>query len=595
MPGVAVAVTNTYEYDARGNKTQTIEAAGLPEQRTTTYVYDLLDRPIIQMGDVISVYDAATDTTKTATPTATSTYDIRGNLIETKDASGARTLAYYDGLNRKVATVSAVGELITYQYDAAGNVTSLYQYATPIALPETLGGSIPDLTIPVGIADVAHDRELFFTYDANGRKLTTTIQDVRVGERNNATGAYESGLINITTRQVYDANGNVIQSIDAKGNSSFAYYDKLGRQIAQVDAENYLTTWDYGNGDTAVRQTRYANQLSMLPNTTTDITDLIANVGVSESDRITETDYDKMGRAIETRTLNVVYGSLDTNGALSNNLTASAKTTYIYNGLGLITQQTVYTSANATEVTDKAYDKIGRQTQEQKPEFFDYANTAVRPTTELVYDGLSNVIQKIDRGTDNTVTTDDHFTLFTYGTGGQLISQTDATGATTFFYYDVNGNLTRSHIDRQDADNNTYNDETRYQYDASGKEIWRSTLSKLNTATVYTTLETKETKYNVFGEVTGKRTNGGGTDTPWQETADYDNAGRAWKANSGDGVYKVYLFDANGNATMTIRSANESGAGFANLSMADVLALNSDLVYLTISTFNNRKPTRRDL
>ena len=79
-----------------------------------------------------------------------------------------------------------------------------------------------------------------------------------------------------------------------------------------------------------------------------------------------------------------------------------------------------------------------------------------------------------------------------------------------------------------------------------------------------------ETRYDLYGEITGKRTNGGGVDAPWQETTDYDAVGRMWKTDAGDGVYKVYLYDAAGNQTLLIQSA---GPDFSALTLDQVMAL----------------------
>jgi hypothetical protein len=57
--------------------------------------------------------------------------------------------------------------------------------------------------------------------------------------------------------------------------------------------------------------------------------------------------------------------------------------------------------------------------------------------------------------------------------------------------------------------------------------------------------------YNAFGEVIKKGVNGGE-----QEYFDYDNAGRLWRSNGGDGVDKVMLHDTEGRATAEIRSTD---------------------------------------
>src|SRR5262249_40553219 len=63
-------------------------------------------------------------------------------------------------------------------------------------------------------------------------------------------------------------------------------------------------------------------------------------------------------------------------------------------------------------------------------------------------------------------------------------------------------------------------------------------------------LVTHQTDYDAFGEVTQAATNGQVT-----QYSVYDNAGRVWKTNSGDGVDKVMLYDAQGHVTAQITSS----------------------------------------
>jgi hypothetical protein len=56
-------------------------------------------------------------------------------------------------------------------------------------------------------------------------------------------------------------------------------------------------------------------------------------------------------------------------------------------------------------------------------------------------------------------------------------------------------------------------------------------------------------EYNAFGEMISKGVNGGR-----QEYFEYDNAGRIWRTNSGDGVDKVALYNLLGNQTAQIMS-----------------------------------------
>lgn len=78
-----------YRYDARGNRTRDTEAAGLPEQRITNYAYDSGDRLISKSGTAVGV--GLPGQTITVAPTETYTYDARGNRTSITDAVGART------------------------------------------------------------------------------------------------------------------------------------------------------------------------------------------------------------------------------------------------------------------------------------------------------------------------------------------------------------------------------------------------------------------------------------------------------------------------------------------------------------------------
>ncbi|SFQ19233.1 YD repeat-containing protein, partial [Variovorax sp. PDC80] len=164
--GQAVAVVNQTTYDAFGNKLTTTEAAGLPEQRLTTYTYDGLNRQLTVRLASVSIYTAAGGWT-TAAPTRTSSYDASGNLIVAVDANGGRTRSWFDAGNRKVAEVSATGTLSTWVYDAAGNVMAQNVYGDVLALPA--GDALP---VPLNAANV---RTTTYQVDANNRVTSSTI------------------------------------------------------------------------------------------------------------------------------------------------------------------------------------------------------------------------------------------------------------------------------------------------------------------------------------------------------------------------------------------------------------------------------------
>jgi YD repeat-containing protein len=96
-----------------------------------------------------------------------------------------------------------------------------------------------------------------------------------------------------------------------------------------------------------------------------------------------------------------------------------------------------------------------------------------------------------------------------------------------------------------------------------------------------TTLST-DTDYNAFGEIVSKGINGG-----WQETFEYDNAGRLWRDKTPDGATRIKLSDMRGQVTAEITAAN---AGAAN-----ALATSADASVANAVTSTMRTETRYDL
>src|SRR6185436_12024642 len=184
----------------------------------------------------------------------------------------------------------------------------------------------------------------------------------------------------------------------------------------------------------------------------------------------------------------------------------------------------------------------GRKTREQGAQYADYQNELVRPTTDFEYDSLGQVNREIDRGKDGATEADDRITLYTYdyGYGARLLGRQDPSGAVMIFAYDFQGTVASRWIQRNDADGEEVTDRISYVFDLLGREV-----QNIDGGGNQGTLQVKETRYNVYGEITGKRTYvGAAPGAAWQEIAEYDNAGRVWKNNSGDGIAKVYLYDA---------------------------------------------------
>jgi YD repeat-containing protein len=67
--------------------------------------------------------------------------------------------------------------------------------------------------------------------------------------------------------------------------------------------------------------------------------------------------------------------------------------------------------------------------------------------------------------------------------------------------------------------------------------------------------------FNVFGELTSRKTAGGNRTGAAQEKIEYDLLGRVWRSNSTDGITRVWIYDRAGRATVQIESQDGTLGG----------------------------------
>ncbi len=559
-PSASKPVTHLYEYDAYGNKTKQVEASGLAEQRVSVYQYDNLNRLTAKIAEAVStvqlqVKDASKPYLKGKVETASTAaqekyqYDGYGNQILKTEANGAKTFSYYDKNARKIAEVNPLGGLTRWEYNAAGLMTKLQSYETPVSLPAQAGGAVP--TTPSGNVRVVE-----YGYDKVGRQtsvLSPNIASYEYDSQGKGALITQSAI----EKTYYDANGNIIRVEDGKGNSSYSYYDKAGRKILSIDQEGYATSWSYGNDTTSqlniLTEVKYAKKLSRAVTVTDTLTSLTALlVKDAGSDRTTVSSYDKLGRVIKTELLNVSYSD---GGVLK---TANSVTYFTYNALDKVLTK----KENAGETLNITYDTLGRESIRTFGSY-DSKGVTVKQRISSVYNGLGLLSSSAVLGSNDAVSTDDRVTQYSYDKLGRLTQETDVSLSHSVNYgYDLMGNRTWTSNSRKANDGITKYDETLIEYNLMGKEITRQTnegsLPTGATAISWKTLEERETRYNVFGEITGKRlvktdSTTKSTDS-WQEVTEYNNQGKVWKSNANNGVTRYYLYDRNGNATLQLDS-----------------------------------------
>jgi YD repeat-containing protein len=580
----ATSVTNNFYYDARGNRTKMIEGFGLIEARTTIYQYDKNNRLTKTTGDTVSGLSINTAsqavTAVSGAPTARIEYDRRGNVIRTEDANGEDTLYFYDDLNRNVVTIDALGGYTRTSYDAGGNVTSVKRFATQlVTIPATGGDESAAPANPAGAS-----RETLFTYDDLGRMLTSKIATVDVVTWNGS--AHVLAAFDLVTSYVYDANGNVVKTTDPNGNVVWSYYDRMGRKTAQVDQQLYLTTWQYDTESNVLQEQRYSNKIgtqsALVPNASTTIAALIASSGTHADDRITLYSYDRNGHRLTEQRPNMAVLS----GSGQTSIVTST-VSYAYNGLG----QVIYKIEATGDTTLYDYDKGGRLIEEQRQAYMGYENVAVTPKVNYYYNGLNDLARTVQAGAGSTAA---RVTTYAYGAGGRLASMTNAIGNasgasqavkdqnTRHYVYDLAGRLTLEHYERLKADNSDVAEGIAYSHDALGRVIGQGLYTGSGSSwSAIANADRSATQYNAFGDVAAAGING-----LWQQSFEYDKAGRLWKTNSGDGTWKYMGYDKNGNQSVAIASA---GYNLADKTFAQAWALISqDTVVATYTRYDGR-------
>ena len=348
-PRTDVNDITTFEYDAQGNRSKTINALG---QETLFTSYDASGR-LLSMTDPNGIVTNLT-------------YDPRGRLIS-RTVAGVTTAFDYDGVGQLIKITLPNNAELNYTYDGARRLTTI---------EDNLGNRIS------------------YTLDNMGNRTGESIFDDTSTLRRTQTRVFDelSRLIESISADgrsstfAYDPNGNQTNSTDALSRSTQSSFDALDRLITTLDADNQTTQYGYDAQDnlTSVTDARglttnYSydgfNNLQQLDSPDTGITDYTYDAA---GNRITQTDargittrfiYDALNRLTEVRYPNAQFNINYTYDQGSNGIGRlttlednSGTTTYQYDARGNLTQQ-AYSRNGVTHTTAYAYDNADNLTQ----------------------------------------------------------------------------------------------------------------------------------------------------------------------------------------------------------------------------------------
>ena len=411
--------------------------------------------------------------------------------------------------------------------------------------PVRSGGAPPTPT------DANDYRRTSYTYDADEqghrrhrqRRFREDPIEIGAPTYNASTNTWTvtpSTASSLSSTTNYDAFGDVWQSIDADGNTTYAFYNAVGQKIAAVDGDGYVAGYTLDAFWNVATQTQYATALNGA--TIAAFTALTDNAPTlptgTGNDRAATFTYDNDGNLLKGQS--IAGAAVSTiSGLTVSTVSGASKISYAYNALGEVATQTQAT----TDATKYTYTAAGRLATITSPSFTDAAGEPTRRNRFYTYNGLGEVTS-IASGQKNAPT---RTTSNTYDAIGRKTSLTDASGFTQFYSYDNDGNLlTASYVRMNSSDTQKIDHAEREHRQREGRLHLRRRERAANPVDVgleqvhgvesraiptSTTVDTANLRYDVYGDVTGKGINGTSTRRPCSTTA----PGAWWRATGRPG------------------------------------------------------------
>ncbi|HEV2032654.1 MAG TPA: RHS repeat-associated core domain-containing protein [Candidatus Dormibacteraeota bacterium] len=433
-----------------------------PNANVVVSTYDTINRPSgtvftrsVWPSDTTTVPPSCRQSTSSDVPiptgrilcSTTIAYDSLDNVIGTTDANGQTTTSTYDGLHRKLVQYVPRYDgwyttlATTYNYDPDGNVIDL---CPPREVTE---GS--------GICNSSSQYSQHWTYDKLGRKATLTTY--RSG----------SGFPTNTTTYGYDADGDLLSTVDPRG-SAYAVtdtYNLLDRRLTETrprDAStSNTTTWTYSPSGSLTSETRpgglitaYSYDADQRP------VDTVVGASSTSAASAWPVDTTSGGSNIRTRVVYDVDGNVIqryeprafTTSSAGADIRFMSQTDYDADGRPVKQYVPRYDNASGSAYTDLAVDgapgnpSTGTQASQCRTGVAPYPSTVGVCVTSIVYDHAGNRI-KLWLPTSNG--TDNRYLAYTYTddrlvAGNDQPSPTGSGRAVTSFLYDADGNQVKS-------------------------------------------------------------------------------------------------------------------------------------------------------
>ncbi len=500
-------------------------------------------------------------------------------------SSGKNVVFNRDGQGRISSIVDPLGNSLTYDYDANGDLVrftnraleeTTYTYYDPVVT------GLPPHTLE-NIFDPRGVRAIRTEYDASGRVTRQIDADGNPIEFThdiaNQREVITDRLGNPTTHE-YDLNGNVIKTTDALGNVTTRTYDANDNEISVTDALLNVTVKTYDASDNLLTETIEYTDGNGIKQTATTAFNYDAN-------RNPLTITDARGNPT-TFTYDPGSGNLLTQLDAEGSVTA-----FSYDGAGNLD---TLTDAEGN-VTDNTYDPSGNLTRVVVSDSLG----AVLSDTSFTYNGNGNQLTQTVVRTLPDTTVENILTQFAYDGENRLVLTTFNDGSTVATTYNAFG--------KEETTTDQLGRVTSFDYDDRGNLI-RTTFPDLTTTGTTYDLENRQLtttdqlgrmttfEYDALGRLTATifpdGTPGDPNDNP-RTTTTYDALGRVVTQTDENGNATTFQYDENcgcsGRRTKTIDALLNETAFVYDASGNQLSVTDANLNTTTFSYDLNNRPT----
>lgn len=491
-PGLDGFVTYTYDYDTLDYLTRKTEEVSASEILVTRYQYDSNQNRVLRIepeGNMHStVYDERdlvfSVTRGAGSPgasTTTRTYDGNRNLVRlvdaqdnTGDGQNDVTRMTYDGYDREISSVDAVGNVMQYNYDPASNIVREQRFGPNGGPSPTNANGAGNVLLSDTFMlfdelsrEFQMDQALFANTTAVGPEGPLTAGDGKVTMRyeydRNSRKTRVLNDNNHETRLEYDGVDRVFRTVDELGNELLSTYDDNHNRLTLTEIEKspegtvadetFVTAYQYDSIDRKTRLTdNLGNQTAYTydsRNNVTSVTDQLGNTRTYTWDGINR----KLAEITDLRSGGTGSGSIDTGNPDNND--GQITKTYDWDRNSRLASET----DDNGNVTAYQYDALNRKVLD---------TFADGTTNQYVYDRDDNIVSFTDE--NDSVHTN------SYDGIDRLVSKTvtraAGVGGTTRWTWEYDGlsRLTQA-TDNNDPAVSTDDSVVSYDYDSLSRQL----------------------------------------------------------------------------------------------------------------------------